>query len=159
MHSSFVEIVRDVIVGAVFQVEGNATGQFIGHVVHDVLCFEGNNGMWRAIESPLVHHLFYITIILWEAIALGIISYGTLKLWKARMADDKTFHAAKDIAAAGLTISMLQWYIAFICVGAEWFLMWQSEIWNGQDAAMRMFLMMGLSLIFLMQKECAETNE
>jgi predicted small integral membrane protein len=27
--------------------------------------------------------------------------------------------------------------------------MWQSKVWNGQEAAFRMFAMMGLSLIFL----------
>jgi predicted small integral membrane protein len=48
---------------------------------------------------------------------------------------------------------MLQWYIAFLTVGAEWFLMWQSPSWNGQEPAMRMFLVMGVSLIFLMQRD------
>jgi predicted small integral membrane protein len=48
---------------------------------------------------------------------------------------------------------MLQWYIAFLTVGAEWFLMWQSKSFNGQDAAMRMFVVMGISLIFLMMKD------
>jgi len=28
-------------------------------------------------------------------------------------------------------------------------LMWQSKTWNGQDAAFRMFAIMGVSLVFL----------
>jgi predicted small integral membrane protein len=48
-----------------------------------------------------------------------------------------------------LTLSLLQWYVAFISVSGEWFLLWQSRTWNGQDAAFRMFAMMGLSLVFL----------
>jgi predicted small integral membrane protein len=128
---------------------------FVENVLNMSTTFEGNNGMWRAIESPFIHHLFYLSIILWETVALVAISIGTLKLWNARNSDSSAFQAAKSWAAAGLTISLLQWYIAFISVGAEWFLMWQSQSWNGQDAAMRMFLMMGVSLIFLMQKEPA----
>jgi predicted small integral membrane protein len=44
---------------------------------------------------------------------------------------------------------MLQWFIAFLCVGAEWFLMWQSKLWNGQDAAFRMFTIEGIILAIL----------
>ncbi len=128
---------------------------FVENVLNMSTTFEGNNGMWRAIENPFIHHLFYISIILWEALALVVISVGALKLWTARAGSLEAFQKAKEWAAAGLTISLLQWYIAFISVGAEWFLMWQSQSWNGQDAAMRMFLMMGVSLIFLMQKEPA----
>lgn len=126
---------------------------FVENVLNMSTTFEENNGLWRAIESPLIHHLFYLTIILWEAVAFGIIALGTMKLWQARNESEAVFHQAKTMGAVGLVVSMLQWYIAFICVGAEWFLMWQSETWNGQDAAMRMFLMMGVSLLFLMQKE------
>jgi predicted small integral membrane protein len=38
-------------------------------------------------------------------------------------------------------------------VGGEWFLMWQSRIWNGQDAAFRLFAFMGVSLLFLNQPD------
>jgi predicted small integral membrane protein len=37
----------------------------------------------------------------------------------------------------------------FLSVGGEWFLMWQSKIWNGQDAAFRMFACNGIVLILL----------
>ncbi|HKJ90703.1 MAG TPA: DUF2165 domain-containing protein [Oceanipulchritudo sp.] len=126
---------------------------FVENVLNMSTTFEGNNAMWRAVETPFIHHLFYASIILWELFALIVIAIGTVKLWHTREAAAATFEKAKGWAAAGLTISMLQWYIAFIAVGGEWFLMWQSDSWNGQDAAMRMFLMMGLSLIFLTQRE------
>lgn len=48
---------------------------------------------------------------------------------------------------------MLMWLVAFLTVGAEWFLMWQSHIWNGQEAAFRMFTVVGIILLFLMQPE------
>ncbi len=33
--------------------------------------------------------------------------------------------------------------------GAEWFLMWQSQVWNGQTAATRMFTCVGLVLLIV----------
>jgi len=38
-------------------------------------------------------------------------------------------------------------------VGAEWFLMWQSHIWNGQEAAFRMFAVVGIVLLIVMQAD------
>lgn len=126
---------------------------FVEAVLSMNTTFEGNAGMWRAIESPVVHHLFYWSVIAWEASAMVLIGWGTWKLWKSKSEGAAAFNKAKGIAAVGLTLSMLQWYIAFLTVGAEWFLMWQSQSFNGQDAAMRMFLVMGVSLIFLMMKD------
>jgi predicted small integral membrane protein len=48
---------------------------------------------------------------------------------------------------------MLMWLVAFLSVGAEWFLMWQSHTWNGQEAAFRMFTVVGIVLLILLQPE------
>jgi predicted small integral membrane protein len=45
------------------------------------------------------------------------------------------------------------WLVAFLSIGAEWFLMWQSHTWNGQDAAFRMFAVVGIVLIVLLLPE------
>lgn len=126
---------------------------YVEHVLSMESTFEGNKAMWRAITSPTIHHLFYWTIILWEAVACALISWGTWKLWQTRGADAATFRRAKTVAIVGLVVSMIQWYLAFLTVGAEWFLMWQSRVWNGQDAAARMFMVMGLILIFVYMKD------
>ena len=34
-------------------------------------------------------------------------------------------------------------------VGGEWFLMWQSDTWNGQAAAFRLVATLGLFLVYL----------
>ena len=52
-----------------------------------------------------------------------------------------------------LTISLLMWLVAFLTVGAEWFLMWQSRTWNGQEAAFRMFAVVSLVLLILLQPD------
>jgi predicted small integral membrane protein len=45
------------------------------------------------------------------------------------------------------------WLVAFLDVGGEWFLMWQSQVWNGQEAAFRMFAVVGIVLLILLQPE------
>jgi predicted small integral membrane protein len=52
---------------------------------------------------------------------------------------------------------MLMWSTAFLSVGGEWFLMWQSKMWNGQDAAFRMFVVLGVVLVYLVMPEPSET--
>jgi predicted small integral membrane protein len=46
--------------------------------------------------------------------------------------------------------------VAFLSVGGEWFLMWQSKIWNGQEAAFRMFTVVGIVLLLLVESEAEE---
>jgi predicted small integral membrane protein len=46
---------------------------------------------------------------------------------------------------------LLLWLVAFLTIGGEWFLMWQSHIWNGQEEAFRNFAVVGLVLLILMQ--------
>jgi predicted small integral membrane protein len=60
------------------------------------------------------------------------------------------FNAAKRLPVMGLTLSLLLWLVAFLCVGGEWFLMWQSQTWNGQQEAFRMFTVVALVLLIVM---------
>ena len=43
--------------------------------------------------------------------------------------------------------------VAFLAVGGECFLMWQSKTWNGQDAAFRMFTVISLVLLLVARPE------
>ena len=122
---------------------------FVSHVLAMDTTFPGNSGMWRSIQSVPVYHVFYASIILWEALACALIFIGAGRLWRARGAGAAAFNHAKQLAVAGLTVNLLQWLVAFITVGGEWFLMWQSKTWNGQDAAARMFMIAGLTLLFV----------
>jgi predicted small integral membrane protein len=111
--------------------------------------FPGNSGMWRAITRPAVYRMFYAGIILWEAAAAALLGLGVVRLWAARRGSAQAWRRAKTWAVVGFTLSLTQWYTAFLTIGGEWFLMWQSRVWNGQEAASRMFAVMALSLIFL----------
>lgn len=127
--------------------------QFVRHVLSMDTTFPGNRGMWRAMTSPIIHHVFYALIILWELVAGVLLAVATGRMWNARAKSTEVWRKATSLAAAGLTLSLLQWLIAFIIVGGEWFLMWQSTTWNGQTAAARMFIVFALILIFLNQRD------
>ena len=129
---------------------------FVQHVVSMDTLFSGEANAWRAFRDPTpedgsywFYHVFYATIIIWEAAAGILCGLGAWQMFQHRGSARGAFHRAKKFATFGLTLSMLQWFVAFITVGAEWFLMWQSSSWNGQDAAFRMFACLGIMLIFL----------
>jgi predicted small integral membrane protein len=122
---------------------------FVEHVLSMDTTFPGNNGMWRAIRSADVDTVFYWGIIGWEIVTAVLCWWGTVDLSRTLKASSAVFNRAKNMAIAGLTVSLLQWFVAFISVGGEWFLMWQSKTWNGQEAAFRMFTCIGIVLIFL----------
>ena len=79
--------------------------------------------------------------------------WGVTNLLRASRRNVAAFQAAKRVPVMALTLSMLMWLVAFLSVGAEWFLMWQSHTWNGQEAAFRMFTVVGIVLLILLQSE------
>jgi predicted small integral membrane protein len=127
--------------------------QFVRHVLSMDSTFPGNRGMWRALPSPAMHLAFYITIIAWEIVTTVLLWWGVANLLRALRRPATQFNAARRIAILALTVSLLMWLVAFLSVGAEWFLMWQSHSWNGQEAAFRNFAVVALVLLFLVQPE------
>ena len=135
---------------------------FVQHVLSMDTLSSGEAQAWRALRDPTpadnsywFHHAFYVVIIAWEALSCALIAAGTWRLWQQRATGAAAFNAAKRLAVLGLTVSMLLWLVAFIGIGGEWFLMWQSTAWNGQDAAFRMFACLGIVLVILNQRDDA----
>lgn len=131
----------------------NSNYNFVIHVLAMDTTFPGNKLMYRAITSPVVHQVFYASIIAWEGISAAILWVSVMRMLQSVKRTAKEFASKKSLAAGGLVFSLLLWFVAFITVGGEWFLMWQSHVWNGQEAAFRMFACLGVVLIFLMQPE------
>lgn len=51
------------------------------------------------------------------------------------------------------TAGFLVWFVGFMAVGGEWFGMWQSATWNGQEPAFRFYVTMLLVLIYVIQPD------
>ncbi len=127
--------------------------EFVRHVLMMDSTFPGNRGMWRAIHTPLLHTAFYLSIITWETITMLMCWWGGSRMAQALRASAAVFHQAKRVSLVALTLSLLMWLVAFLAVGGEWFLMWESKTWNGQDAAFRMFTVVGIVLLVVAQPD------
>jgi predicted small integral membrane protein len=123
--------------------------QFVHHVLLMDSTIPGNHGMWRAIHPIWVQETFYDSIILWEVITMVLCWMGCIKMLHSLRGSADAFHLSKRAAIIGMALSLLMWLVAFLTVGAEWFLMWQSHLWNGQEAAFRMFAVIGIVLILV----------
>jgi predicted small integral membrane protein len=130
--------------------------QFVRHVLMMDSTLPANHVMWRAMNSPGLHTAFYISIIGWEAVTMILCWWGGVNLARAARGTAATFNQAKRVAIAALACALLMWLVAFLSVGGEWFLMWQSKNWNGQEAAFRMFTVIGIVLLLVAQPENEE---
>ncbi|MEV1067720.1 DUF2165 domain-containing protein [Streptomyces sp. NPDC050263] len=115
--------------------------QFVRHVLAMDTTFQDDDVMWRAVTSKGLQDAAYVAIIAWETVAAVVLAAGTW-FWARR--DDIRGRA---LSTYGLLMVMLLFGAGFIAIGGEWFAMWQSEDWNGLDAATRAFLFAGVVLI------------
>jgi predicted small integral membrane protein len=134
----------------------NSNYQFERHVMMMDSTFPGNHGMWRAINTPLWHTAFYVSIIAWETLTMILCWWGGLLMVRALRGTVSAFNHAKRVSFVALALSLTMWLVVFLSVGGEWFLMWQSKSWNGQEAAFRMFTVVGIVLLVVAQPEIAD---
>jgi predicted small integral membrane protein len=127
--------------------------QFVRHVLMMDTTFPGNKGMWRALDAPIWHLSFYFSVIGWEIVTMILSWWGAIALLRKLRSPAAEFNLVKRIPVIALTLGMLMWLVAFLTVGAEWFLMWQSHLWNGQEAAFRMFVVLGIVLLLMLQPD------
>jgi predicted small integral membrane protein len=127
--------------------------QFVRHVLSMDTTFEDNAAMYRAITNPALWHAGYWGIIAGEGLTFLFLFLGGIRLVRARSASAAEFHAAKGTAMIGATLGFLVWFVGFMAIGGEWFLMWQSETWNGQQAAFRFYMSILAVMILVMQRD------
>ncbi len=81
---------------------------------------------------------------------------GRLPMVRALRGTVSAFNHAKRVSLVALALSLTMWLVVFLSVGGEWFLMWQSKSWNGQEEAFRMFTVVGIVLLVVSQPEIAD---
>ena len=130
----------------------NSNFTLVAHVLMMDTTFPGNQGLWRAIYSPVIHHTVYGLIIGTEITIAVLCWLGGLRLYRS-IQNPAAFNQAKGLAILGLTLGFLLWFTGFMTIGGEWFLMWQSETANGQQAAFRLAMIIAAILIYLTQAD------
>lgn len=118
----------------------NSNYEFVRHTLSMDTTFPDNALKGRAITSPALWALAYWSIILAEAATGLVLAFGAFRLMLALRAPAVVFAAAKPYVVIGVGLGFLVWFTGFMVVGGEWFLMWQSKTWNGQQAAFRFYM-------------------
>ncbi|MET8690591.1 DUF2165 domain-containing protein [Streptomyces sp. NPDC004732] len=120
--------------------------QFVRHVLAMDTTFKDNGLRWRAVDSTALQDTAYVAIIAWETLAALILGTSTV-LWARALRRPQGLRRAQLTGSIGLMMILLLFGVGFIGIGGEWFAMWQSEAWNGLDAAIRMVTFAGIVLI------------
>ena len=91
---------------------------FVHHVLLMDSTFPGNHGMWRAIHPLWMHAAFYDTIIVLggrdDVACCGLEPCNFCARWASRARGSRT---RRRWRSRGLTVSLLMWLVAFLCVG------------------------------------------
>jgi len=109
----------------------------------------------RAITDPAIWRLSYAAIIIGEGLTGLCFLAAAIALLIQLRASPARFERAKTWAVVGGAVGFLVWFLGFLVIGGEWFQMWQSPTWNGQQPAFRLVIIILAVLIFVMQPEPA----
>ena len=134
-------------------VDFNSNNEFARHVLSMDTTFPGNALMDRAITNASLWSAAYVAIIATEGLTCLLLGIGALMLLARLRASAEVFNRAKTWAVAGLTVGFCLWFFGFLVVAGEYWAMWQSRTWNGQEAAFRFTMVILAVLIFLNQPE------
>ena len=126
---------------------------FVTKVVSMEDVFSRDHTGWRAISNKELHKLIYLFIVAAELLITTLLLWGTLKMIRNYRSSAELFNSSKKMALTGLTSAMLLFFVFFITIAGEWFLMWQSEKWNAQQTAFSLSTIFLLALIFINQDE------
>lgn len=127
--------------------------EFVKHVLSMDTTFPGNKLMGRAITDPRLWTLAYAAIIAAEGIVFLLLAIATVAMLLALRAPAARFQRAKSWMVAGAAFGFMVWFFGFMVVAGEYFAMWQSKAWNGQEPASRFYMTLLAVLIFVNQKD------
>ena len=100
--------------------------------------YRNPHAMWRAIQNPLLIWAAFGLIVLSEATSAALCWAAAVKLWRSRGHKER-FAAAKSVAYLGLGVAACLYFIVFLVIAQEYFLMWQSTKLNVLQDAFRLF--------------------
>jgi predicted small integral membrane protein len=130
-------------------VDYDSNYQFVRHVLSMDTTFPNNALTHRAITNESAWTAAYAVIIGCEWLTCLLLAIGALALLARLRAPAATFNRAKVWAVAGLMVGFGLWFFGFLVVAGEYFAMWQSQTWNGQQAAFRIVVVILAVLIFV----------
>jgi predicted small integral membrane protein len=125
----------------------------VRHVLSMDTTFPGNALLYRRITSPALRQAGYALIIAGEGLTGIALAVAAISLARHLRSDRVRFNRAKRFTRIAAALGFLVWFFGFMVVGGEWFSMWQSSMWNGQEAAFRFYMTLLAVLIFVNQRD------
>ncbi|MGC2524943.1 MAG: DUF2165 domain-containing protein [Stellaceae bacterium] len=122
---------------------------FVRHVMSMDTTFPKNALLYRRITSPGLWQAGYALIIAGEGLTGLALAAAAIALARRLRSAGARFDQAKRFVVIGATLGFAVWFFGFMVVGGEWFAMWQSPLWNGQEPAFRFYLTILAVLIFV----------
>ncbi len=102
---------------------------FVVHVMKMDTINTGNVFKWRAVNSNILHHLSYWSIIATEILISVLSIFSVFIMIRQLIQKKQELNLAFSKIAVMLSIALF--FFGFITIGGEWWYMWQSPIWNG----------------------------
>jgi predicted small integral membrane protein len=127
--------------------------KFVSMVARMEETFSRERNSWRSVNRVPVHHLLYLLIIFWEAAVAVFLMAGAIKMIRSFRAPAPDFRKAKGYTTLGLSLGVLLWFVVFLAIGGEWFLMWQSRNFNAQNTAFFLTCSFLLFLVYHNQQD------
>src|SRR5258708_7037592 len=127
--------------------------EVVRHTLSMDTTFPANALKGRAITPPAAWAIAYGLIILTEAAVGVLLGFAALRLATTLQANARLFNSAKKFAVLGVGLGFLLWFTGFMLVGGEWFTMWQSKAWNGQQSAFQFYMTLLAVIIFVYQPD------
>ena len=123
---------------------------FVRHVLAMDTVFPESTQRWRAVTGPSLQTAAYWGIIAAEGLTGLLFTITAVQMTARLRAPTPLFRASLRWVAAGTALAFLLWFVGFMVVGGEWFLMWQSSTWNGQEGAFRFYVTVLAAAVYVM---------
>lgn len=102
--------------------------------------------MWRAVTSPVLQNIAYGLLIAWET-ATALLLATAFVFWVRERG--RGYRVARRLSTIGLLMLLLLFFGGFTVIGGEWFQMWTSTAWNGEEPAFRNSVLALLTLVLV----------
>lgn len=119
--------------------------EYVRHVLSMDTTFRDPDLMWRAVTSPALQDIVYLTIIAWQVLSTAVLVWALVR-WGAALRG-RADARARALTSTGCLMMVALWTGGFIAVGGEWFAMWQSSDWNGLQPALQVTIMALFTLV------------
>ena len=122
---------------------------FVEHIMTMDTTNMDRGTQWRAIRSPILHRIAFVTILVLEMAFTVLCLVGSYFLAINLGAPADAWEAAKLFGYLGFMTALVVWFLIIQVVGAEWFVSWQSESWNAIRDSTRINLITLAGIILL----------